>query len=177
MKSIHNMRLREDGLIERPKTGYQTHDRDNPMSYETKTVAAGEKLRTYHDINGMWGEKLFHEGEWAIYQPVSFTMEIDGNDFTRAGTTNGYACVVIHSKIWEEQKIVHKDPHVDASFRYREDAEVVQPCFETETIELVCHTQNYPIGSSECLTCHAKIPEGVIALWKMMNAEHLSEEA
>ncbi len=170
------MRNRRGGLIERPVTGYQTHDRDNPMGYETKTVAEGGKLRTYHDINGMWGKKLFHEGEWAIYKPMSFTMEIDGNDFTRAGTTNGYACVVIHSKIWEEQKVVHKDPHFP-TIKYREGAEVIQPCYETETIELVCHTQNYPIRSSECLTCHAKIPEGVIALWKMMNIEHLSEEA
>jgi hypothetical protein len=90
-------------------------------------------------------------------------------------SANGFNCVLIHSRIWEEKRVVHKLARGNF-IRYREDAEVVQPYFETETIELVCHTQIFPVKDTECRTCRTTIPEGAIALWKLLNTEHLSEE-
>ena len=54
--------------------------------------------------------------------------------------------------------------------------EVEAPQFEYEDIELVCHTQMYPTHSATCHTCSAVIPEGLIAMWKFMNMDRLSEE-
>lgn len=147
--------MRPDGLIERPPTGHQT-----------RSVHDGKKLRTYHNINGMWGEKLWCEGEWAIYKP----------EF-KAGSSmcaTQYNCVLIHSKIWIEKKIVHHEPKT-CSY-WREGAEVVKPHYETEDIELVCHTQLFPKHITECMTCRSVIPEGAIALWKLLNSDALSEE-
>ena len=132
----------------------------------------GDRLRTYHNINGMWGDSLWHEGEWAIYRPVAFA---NSTSMMRA-SPNGYNCVLVHSRIWMEKKVVHKEEKT----RWRmcgDDDEVSQGYFETEEVEMVCHTQLYPKSSTECTTCRATIPEGAIALWKLMNTEHLSEEA
>jgi hypothetical protein len=152
------MKMREDGLIER-----QPHPLRERA--EVRYQNDGEKIRTYHNIGGMWGEKMYQDGEWAIYKP----------EF-RAGMASGrFNNVLIHSRIWEEKRVVHKEPSGDF-IRYRDGAEVIQPHFETESIELVCHTQMFPFTDTECRTCRMEIPEGIVAIWKMMNMEHLSEE-
>jgi hypothetical protein len=153
------MKMREDGLIERPPNALRERA-------EVRYMNDGEKVRTYHNINGMWGEKMYQDGEWAIYKP----------EFTSGVAKGRFNNVLIHSRIWEEKRVVHKEPPMSDLFRYREGAEVMQPHFETETIELVCHTQMFPFTDTECRTCRMTIPEGIIAIWKMMNMEHLSEE-
>jgi hypothetical protein len=160
-KGEYCVTMREDGLIERPKTGHQSN------AAATRQMYDGEVVRTYHNLNGMWGEKLFHKGEWAIYRP----------EF-RAGSSlshTRYTCVLIHSKIWEERRAVHREPNFDF-INWAPNDEIMPSEIETETIELICHTQLYPKYTTQCHTCRATIPEGVVAIWKMLNADCLSEE-
>lgn len=148
--------------IERPKTGYQTMN-----------LKEGGKLKTYHNLgSAMWGEQLWHEGEWAIYRPIAF-----GEGATHAYPTSsyGYNCVLVHSRVWEEKSVIHKTTE-PTRFRMCGDEAAVQGYYETEATEMVCHTHLYPVSYVSCHSCRAKIPEGAIAMWKMLNWERLSEE-
>lgn len=148
-----------NGLIQRPVTGYQTMN-----------VKEGDTLKTYHNVNGMWGEQLWHKGEWAIYKPALGDRGLGARYYDH---------VLIHSRIWREKRVVHREPRFiceDIKWREGADMESVQPYFDTEEVELVCHTQIYPSKAVQCPTCNVKIPDEAIAVWKLLNWDKLSEE-
>ena len=152
------MSMRPEGIIERPKTYYESMKVDDEGT-----------IRTYHNINGMWGEQLWHERDWAIYRPI--------NDRQQPTTSYGFCCVLVHSRIWTERRTVLNDKFDSRQWLLQEDEAAEIPEVGIEEIELVCHTQIYPIHDTFCPTCRQQIPDGAVALWKLMNIETLSEEA
>lgn len=93
-------------------------------------------------------EVLHHEGDWYI---------------RRSPQADNYWASYIHHHV--NKNILQQNPWVDGK----------KPDPMTYLKKIGCEWSDLPLYRDQCSKCHNKMPDGIVALWKLHNFEALQE--
>jgi hypothetical protein len=116
-----------------------------------------------HDDIQLGKREVFRFGDWSIYDATKV-----------GGVTNAHwNSFIMHCRAWKEWKAVQrppattwlKDAYADPDSNGHYKIEVAKRCNANMTAET----------NSHCVECGVKIPDEVVALWKLQNFDKIQE--